>query len=175
VLARMSPPCWHGYEFAALDEVLPALDRTAQGWDEDEQLRPVAFLVRRAIGDLEIAVEACVGGYARVAPVIQRDLIEVELPLFDFALEPERIDEWLQADYRTRSKRFKPVAVRNRLRESWLHDVVFSDEVALDYSWHNVGAHATWMEGRAAYRAHRRRSDRRRRLARRRVRIRRIA
>jgi hypothetical protein len=130
-----------GVRVACLDELLGRLDHIAEAWDGDPQLQKISFLVRRATGDFEAALEAGLSGYPSLAIDAMRDVMEIELLLLDFYVEPTNIDGWLTADRPTRMKVFPPRELRARLIKLGLHEVVGTAHVTADYHAHSESLH----------------------------------
>jgi hypothetical protein len=132
-----------GVRFAGLEELLLKLDEVADAWAADPQLEPIAFLVRRATADFETAIEAGLSGYPTVAADAMRDVMEIELLLLDFYVDPERVRLWLNADRATRLRDFAPGALRRRLIDLGLHEIVGTADVQTDYQAHSEALHVT--------------------------------
>jgi hypothetical protein len=130
-----------GARLAGLNELLVRLDDVAAAWDDDPGLAKLAFLIRRAIGDYETAIEAGLSGFPSVACDSMRDVMEIENLLLDFFIEPTRADEWLAAERGDRLRRFSPAAVRRRILDSTLAEVTGTEKVASDYAAHSEAIH----------------------------------
>jgi hypothetical protein len=130
-----------GVRFRGLDELLSTLDRIEMAWAADPQLDRLCFLVARAMADFETAIEATLSGYVSVAADAMRDVMEVELLLLDFFVEPSRLNAWLTSTRSLRMREFRPVAVRGRLISLGLHEIVGTSRVAADYAAHSEALH----------------------------------
>jgi hypothetical protein len=133
-----------GVRFHGLDELLGRLDRAAEAWEKDAELRAVAFLVRRATADFETAIEAGISGYPSVASDAMRDVMEIELLFLDFTLDGSKIDRWLH-DRSVRRREFKPVQVRERTK--LLHEIASASGVSDDYAAHSESLHVAPSRG----------------------------
>lgn len=71
-------------------------------------------MISRARADFETAVEAGLTGLHGVVADAMRDVMEIEFLLRDFLHEPGHIEEWLNADERTRHNKFRPAILRQR-------------------------------------------------------------
>lgn len=109
----------------------------------DAQLSGLTFLVKRFRANVEIAVEAMLGGRHGVLAGAMRDVMELELLLRDFSLDTARIMKWLICDEATRVGYFGPGQVRRRLAKALYpgQDVELPD--AVEYAFHSQGTHAT--------------------------------
>lgn len=130
-----------GQRLKGLEEFVTRLETVVSAWNEDESLGRLAFMVKRAQADFEIAIEASLSGYPATASDAMRDVLEIEMLLLDFYLEPTRVDEWLNAERDVRLNRYSPAAVRKRVLESGLHEVATSPTVAADYRSHSEALH----------------------------------
>ncbi len=99
-----------GVRLSGLEEWLERMHQVADAWEVEPRIAALAPLVHRGIGDYEAAIESSLSGYPAVALDAMRDVMETELLLLDFYLDTARVTEWLQADRRTRLRRFGPGA-----------------------------------------------------------------
>jgi hypothetical protein len=107
-----------------------------EAFEREQTLNRISFLVRRAVADFETALEATLGSLISVAHESMRDVMEIELLLFDFSDDPNRINEWFGLDGRARWARFKPEEIRRRLRKAGI-DRYKDLERDPDYSAHS--------------------------------------
>lgn len=109
----------------------------------DAELSSLTFLVKRFRANVEVAVEAMLGGRHGVLAGAMRDVMELELLLRDFSLDTARIVKWLTCDEATRVGYFGPGQVRRRLATALYpgQDVELPD--AVEYKLHSKGTHAT--------------------------------
>jgi hypothetical protein len=98
------------------------------------------FLPTRIADDVRMSFEGMLGGYLQVASDAMRDVIDTELLIRDFALDPRQIDRWLNADEGLLKREFKPVDCRQRQAKAL---GVPRDEVpgATDYRAHSQLLH----------------------------------
>jgi len=131
-----------GARLSGLNELLLHLESVADAFDRDEPLRQISFLIRRAAADFEVALEATLGSLVAVAHEAMRDVMEIELLLFDFSDDRARIAEWLNLNDRDRWKKFKPERIRARLRDAEIdrYKGLVRD---LDYSAHSEALHVS--------------------------------
>jgi len=131
-----------GARFKGVEELLLYLDRVAEIFAGDNRLERAAGLIERLIRDFETAVEATLSGYTGVMSDAMRDVIEIERLLLDFAVEPERLDLWFEADSETRWEKFRPERVRKRLEARGAGEIASSVNRA-DYAGHSQAVHVT--------------------------------
>lgn len=131
-----------GARFKRLEELLSHLDVVENGFKEHPRLKEVAFLVERARGDFETAIEATLSGYVSVAVDAMRGVIEIENLLLDFSLAQDRVSEWLKANSAVLRKRFKAVDVRKRLATAGIGNVGDRAE-SVDYAAHSAALHVS--------------------------------
>jgi hypothetical protein len=131
----------NGVRFRGLDELLRALDRIHDAWREDAHLKRLSFLVRRATSDFESAIEAALSGYPAAACEAMRDVMEIELLLLNFYIQPSLVDNWFNLPSRERRQQFKPVLLRKRIVQIGLADVVETGNVDMDYAAHSEALH----------------------------------
>lgn len=102
--------------FRGIDGLLVWLDSLTSALRADDKLERIAFLGERAVADFEAALEATLIGYGGVAFDAMRDVLEIDFQLRDFAVDPQLIAVWLDADDTTLRGHFQPVHVRKRLQ-----------------------------------------------------------
>ncbi len=131
-----------GARLRGADELLRHLDTVAEAFEGEPALREIASLIRRAAAEIETGIEATLSGYLAVVTDAMRDVLEIEMLLLDFALEPARIQRWLAADSRTRWREFKPAELRTRLRNAGVgrYANLTSDP---DYQGHSEALHVS--------------------------------
>jgi hypothetical protein len=105
-----------GARLRGVDELLRHLDVVQEAFEADPALRDIASLIRRATAEMETGIEATLSGYLAVVTDAMRDVLEIEMLLLDFSLEPARMEQWLAADSRARWRDFSPGELRKRLR-----------------------------------------------------------
>jgi hypothetical protein len=121
-----------------LDQLLGYLETAESAFEGGPALTShTAPLVKRAHSDFVIALDATLGGLLSVAADAMRDVLEIEMLLLDFAVDPDRLDTWLSADDRTRRDAFAPFRVRERLKDAGVGDVT-SSVFGLDYAAHSA-------------------------------------
>lgn len=109
----------------------------------DAELSSLTFLVKRFRGNVEVAVEAMLGGRHGVLAGAMRDVMELELLLRDFTLDTARIGKWLTCDDATRVGYFGPGKVRRRLANALYPGQNVDLPDAVEYEFHSKGTHAT--------------------------------
>jgi hypothetical protein len=130
-----------------LVDVLPAYDQalthcdTISGYFNDHALPTSAFLPRRAKKDIEIAVEALLMGRQAIVADSMRDVMEIELLCRDFAVRPNHIERWAQADENTLIGAFAPSQVRRRIAEDLYPEEKVDLPEAMEYEVHSMGLH----------------------------------
>ncbi len=127
-----------GARVAGLDQLLGYLEVAERAFSDGPPLMAgTADLIARGRSDFVIALDATLGGLMSVASDAMRDVLEIEMLLLDFALDPDRLDLWLSD---TRRKEFKPVVVRKRLRDAAVEEVT-SSVFGVDYAAHSSALH----------------------------------
>jgi hypothetical protein len=130
----------NGARLSGADELLRHLhliEASLRKHDSD-----LGFLVARAIGDFEIAVEAAVSGMLCVAHDSMRDVMELEFLLREFTAEANQLDRWLHADQATLKTEFSPN--RMRQREANRLGIPVRDLAGhADYKGHSLALHVT--------------------------------
>jgi hypothetical protein len=131
-----------GARLRGVDELLRHLDAVVEAFESEPALREIASLIRRAAAEIETGIEATLSGYLAVVTDAMRDVLEIEMLLLDFAIEPARIGQWLAADSRTRWREFKPAELRTRLRDAGVgrYANLTSDP---DYQGHSQALHVS--------------------------------
>jgi hypothetical protein len=109
----------------------------------DAELTSLTFLVQRFRADVEIAVEALLGGRHGVLAAAMRDVMELELLLRDFSFDTAHIVKWLTCDEATRVGYFSPGQVRHRLAMVLYPGQNVDLPDAVEYTFHSKGTHAT--------------------------------
>jgi hypothetical protein len=104
-----------GARLRGVDELLRHLDAVRAAFTADPVLCDLAPLISRASAEIETALEATLSGYLAVASDAMRDVMEIEMLLLDFSLDPSRISQWLTSTSRDRWSNFRPAKVRERL------------------------------------------------------------
>jgi hypothetical protein len=134
-----------GARLRGADELLRYLDTVAEAFEGEPALREIASLIRRAAAEIETGIEATLSGYLAVVTDAMRDVLEIEMLLLDFAIEPARIKRWLAAESRTRWREFKPAELRTRLRDAGVgrYANLTSDP---DYQGHSEALHVSPQE-----------------------------
>jgi hypothetical protein len=94
-------------------------------------------LLARARADFEIALDATLGGHFAPASDAMRDVLEIEMLLLDFAVDPDRLNLWLSG---TKQSTFRPAEVRKRLRKAGAGEVT-SSVFGADYAAHSAALH----------------------------------
>ncbi len=104
----------------ALDESLLAVRRTASFLRESSvpDLVQVAVLADRVRGDAEQAVDSLLDGVRAVVSDAMRDVMEAELLIRRFALDPTVVSVWSSADDATLRNAFGPGQVRSALAKA---------------------------------------------------------
>jgi hypothetical protein len=131
-----------GARLSGVDELLRHLDAVSEAFRADPALRDLAPLIQRIAAEFETAVEATIAGYLAVVTDAMRDVMETEMLLLDFAVEPARIVEWLAATSQERFRKFKPVVLRDRLRAAGIgrYRNLVTDP---DYKGHSEALHVS--------------------------------
>lgn len=129
-----------GARFRGLSQVLSNLEELRSAFAADPALKRVTFLISRCVADFETAIENALSGYLAVAVDAMRDVMEIENLLLDFAVDPHRIEGWLQADARTLRTTYSAAEVRTRLHRAQVGAYATSAE-ASDYRAHSQALH----------------------------------
>lgn len=123
------------------DQVLLQCSQLNAYFDGTKQLKLIAFLVRRAQADIEIAIEALLVGRQALVSDAMRDVMEIEMLLRDFAARPSSIADWVSADERTLRNRFSPKEIRRRLANDLYPGKGFDLPEADEYAVHSSVLH----------------------------------
>jgi hypothetical protein len=103
-----------GQRLRGLNEILDYLAAAEVAYGNAGPLQQIRFLVARATGNMEVALEALLAVEPTIVCDAMRDLMEMELLLDDFLHDPSAIGTWLTLDKKARRKRFDPVKLRER-------------------------------------------------------------
>ena len=133
----------HGARLAGLEQLFAYLELLERAYESEDDLKPLAFLIRRSARDFETALEATLSAYQGVAADAMRDVMEIEYLLLDFAAHPDHAAEWLTCDRQFRLREYSPAKLRERLSSAGVPP--FSDEgwEPLDYRAHSESLHVT--------------------------------
>jgi hypothetical protein len=127
-----------GARVVGVDQLLGYLDTADNRFASGPPLMAnTARLIARARADFVIALDATVGGLPSVASDAMRDVLEIEMLLLDFAVDPDRLDGWLSD---ARRAEFMPSAVRKRLKAAGAGEVT-SSVFGADYAAHSSALH----------------------------------
>ena len=126
-----------GYEelIAHLGDLEPVFEKT-------RRLRPISFLLGRARGDFQTALEAALSGFHSVAHDAMRDVMEIEFLLREFCYEPDHIEQWVSCGPRERNDRFRPALLRQRHARRMGKEPQDLAEAA-DYRGHSMFLHVS--------------------------------
>jgi hypothetical protein len=102
-------------------------------------------LVVRARADFVIAVDATLAGQLSVVSDPMRGVLEIEMLMLDFIVEPRHLRRWLEGSDRDRRGFFAPGEVRKRLRDAGAGEVTRS-VFGLDYKAHSAALHVNPVE-----------------------------
>lgn len=80
--------------------------------DDDRIIRVLGF---RAFNDTMTSANLILGGYYQPGVMVARDLLESVFLLDDFTADRSLVEQWRTLDPKEYDKKFKPVAVRERL------------------------------------------------------------
>jgi len=131
-----------GATLKGCDELLNHLTAVELTFRADSQLKDIAFLIARARGDFETALETTLAGLHAVVFDSMRDVMEIEFLLRDFVDNPGHMNEWLTVSDRKRREKFDPAMLRKRFAErqgSKPEDMI----EAKDYKAHSQYLHVT--------------------------------
>ncbi len=128
--------------FSALDQLLEYLTAAKATYDRDAHLARVGFLIARARGDFEVAIEATLSRAHSVVAEQMRDVMEIHFLLRDFSDDPTRINEWLTATHKERLRKFSPFILRQR-HAGRLGKRPQDIPEAKDYEVHSEALHVT--------------------------------
>src|SRR6185437_6587802 len=103
---------YSGRRMKGLEELAKHLRELHEAYIKSRRLRPIAFLLVRANGDFETALEATLSGFYSTAFDAMRDVMEIEFLLREFYFEPENIQEWLTCSEKERFNLFRPAVLR---------------------------------------------------------------
>lgn len=131
-------PMLHGF-----NELVNHATELEDHFSTDADLSGLTFLVKRFRSDVEVAVEALLGGRHGVLAAAMRDVMELELLLRDFSFDTAHIVKWLTCDEATRVGYFSPGQVRHRLAMVLYPGQNVDLPDAVEYTFHSKGTHAT--------------------------------
>ena len=131
-----------GARLKGYEELISNLEALESVYRKARKLRDIAFLIRRAKGDFETALEAALSGFHAVAHDAMRDVMEIEFLLRDFIFEPSHIDQWLSCTPKERHDRFRPAILRQRHAQR-LGKAPQDLGEATDYKAHSQSLHVT--------------------------------
>jgi hypothetical protein len=141
---RHRPRRWQQFidpiDLKAIDSLLKYLISVSRSLTEASGTRDLAFLPDRIADDVRISLEGLMSGYLQVASDAMRDIMESELLIRDFALDPSQIEKWRHASEDVLRKNFRPVHLRQRLAAALGVDIK-DVPGATDYSEHSVMLH----------------------------------
>lgn len=100
--------------FDAIEAFLFQLDESRVLFTKLKDFSQLYFLLDRARGDLEIAVEALLSGLHTAVGDVMRDVMEITYLLRDFFYNPAHIEKWLHGSDKERRDFFSPVKLRER-------------------------------------------------------------
>lgn len=103
----------------------------------------IAFLVDRAVDDIDLGFESLLAGRHGLVGDAMRDVMEIEMLLRDFAGDKDRLERWLKSDDRTRRREYAPAVVRRRVAEDLYPGKALDLPEAREYSAHSVALHPT--------------------------------
>jgi len=103
-----------GARLKGYEELVRHLEALEPVFGKSKRLRPIAFLVGRARGDFQTALEATLSGYHSVAHDAMRDVMEIEFLLREFYHEPQHIEHWVSYTDKERNDKFRPALLRQR-------------------------------------------------------------
>lgn len=132
-----------GARLRGIDELLGHLHRVEEAFATNKPLADIAFLIARAREDFEVSLEVTLMCYISVAHGQMRDVMEIEFLLWDFLLEPTRMQRWLSADHNTLMREFQPQKVRQRLYENGGLPWIGKKGESSDYQGHSASLHVT--------------------------------
>jgi hypothetical protein len=131
-----------GATLKGFDELLNYLTSVELMFRANTRLKDIAFLIVRAQGDFETALETTLSGLHAVVFDSMRDIMEIEFLLRDFVDDASHINEWLTLSDRKRREKFDPAVLRKRFAErqgSRPEDMI----EAQDYKAHSRYLHVT--------------------------------
>jgi hypothetical protein len=125
-----------------IEQLLGYLDLVANAFSGEAALRPLVPLIERSRADFTTALEATLSGYLAVATDAMRDVMEIEYLLLLFAIDHQKLDEWLAATSNELRRNFIPVLIRQRLNAAGEPPFRTSAE-SVDYRGHSETLHVT--------------------------------
>jgi hypothetical protein len=122
-----------------LEETFQYLDTIFLAFENHPMLTRIAFLVKRARGDFEIAFHSTLISMNSVVMDQMRDIMEIEYLIYDFIRDINQIDSWLKCTSKERSVKFSPA----KLRERHAQQLKISPKSMHDY--HNYKLHSEML------------------------------
>jgi hypothetical protein len=123
---------------AGIEELLVYLESCAEVARKHTHLLPIAFLIDRARGDFDTAIEAALTGMQSAVFDAMRDVMEIGLLLEDFAHDADRISLWLAGESKNK---FLPVKLRERKAKRLGLGSVQELPDSIDYKGHSETLH----------------------------------
>lgn len=127
-------------DLQAIDLLLDFLISASESLKGASETQDLAFLPDRIADDVRMSLEGILSGYLQIASDAMRDIIETELLIRDFVLDPNQIDKWRDADDEVLRRSFQPRHMRQRqanARDCDIRDV----PGATDYAAHSQLLH----------------------------------
>ena len=124
------------------EELIDHLEQLEAAFQRSRRLRGISFLLGRARGDFQTALEATLSGFHSVAFDAMRDVMEIQLLLRDFYHHPNHIQEWLRATTRELNDTFRPALLRQRYAKLLGKQPQDLAE-ASDYKGHSMSLHVS--------------------------------
>jgi len=115
---RHRPRRWQQFidpvDLQAIELLLNFLTSASRSLGRISDTRDLTFLPARIADDVRISLEGLLSGYLQVVSDAMRDVMETELLIRDFALDPNQIEMWRDASEEVLRKNFQPRHLRQR-------------------------------------------------------------
>jgi hypothetical protein len=127
-------------DLQAMEALLDFLTSASGLLEEDSETSDLAFIPIRIANDVRMSLEGLLSGYLQISSDAMRDIIETELLIRDFTLDPQQIDQWRNASKRVLREKFQAGQMRKRQADA-LGIPIADVPGATDYGAHSKLLH----------------------------------
>lgn len=132
--------CWQQFidptDLQAIELLLDFLISASNLLKKNEGTSALIFIPERIADDVRVSLDGLLSGYLQIPSDAMRDIMETEFLIRDFALDPEQINVWRNADENVLRRKFRPVHLRQR-QASALGVPITEVHGATDYGTHS--------------------------------------
>ena len=123
--------------FSGLDAVRKALDTLSNA----TQSKPLAVLLRRSLRELGRGIDAVISGDQQTLNDSARVFMEIEILLREWAIDLERMEQWIALDPDNRHRTFGFGKVLNRVKQKLHVDDNLIMPERIEYQAHSANLH----------------------------------